>query len=164
MPTRKTWIWIVVSVAVACVLCLMAAAGGLLYFASTHIQAKRTTTTDAYQRFDVERARFKDQRPLIEMDNFDKPRVTRSPADMPTSPTPPEDLWVLAWNPDDERVVQVSLPFWLLKLGRRKVDVMNGGFDLDRMNIDVHELQRIGPALVLDLRTPAGQRILVWTK
>ena len=164
MASRKTWIWIVVTIAVACVVCLMAAAGGLLYFASTHIQARQTSTTDAFQRFDTERAQFKDQRPLIELDDKERPHVTRSLADLPTSPTPPQDLWVLAWNPDDGRVVQVSLPFWLLKLGRRKVNVMNGNFDLDRMNIDPHELERIGPALVLDLRAANGQRVLVWTK
>jgi hypothetical protein len=72
---------------------------------------------------------------------------------------------VLAWEPDDERVVQVSLPFWLLKLGRHKVDVTGKrGFDLDRLNIDVQELERVGPVLILDLHAPSGQRVLVWTK
>jgi hypothetical protein len=73
---------------------------------------------------------------------------------------------VMVWDQDKERLVQVSMPFWLLKLGRRKIDLANGdrGFDIERLNIDVGELERIGPMLVLDLRSASGERVLVWTQ
>jgi hypothetical protein len=77
---------------------------------------------------------------------------------------------ILAWNPDRGRIVRVSLPFWLLLMGRRKVDLFDStgtgsnSFDVDRLNIDVHELERIGPAFVLDYVTMNGERILVWTQ
>ena len=166
MASKKTWIWIIVAVLGACVLMLLAVAGEGVYFVSSHISSKRTTSGDAFQTFDTARARFKDQRPLLEVDNLEKPRVTKPLSEFPTSTTRPEELCVLAWNPEDERVVQVTLPFWLLKLGRRKMDVVNGdnGFDLERLNLDVHELDRIGPVLVLDMRGPMGQRVLVWTR
>jgi hypothetical protein len=168
MASKKTWIWIVVGVAATCVVLLLVVAGAGIYFVSSHISSKRTTGGEAFQTFDAARARFKDQRPLLEVDNLQKARVTRPLSELPTSATRPEELCVLAWNPDDDRVVQVSLPFWLLKLGRRKMDVVNvngeHGFDLERLNLDVGELDRIGPALVLDMRGPTGQRVLVWTK
>jgi hypothetical protein len=167
MASRKTWIWIIVGIFGACVLFLMVIAGAGIYFVSKHVNSSHTSSTDAFQTFDAARARFKDQTPLLEVDNDDHPRITKPLSSFPTSATRPQDLYVLAWDPDDQRVVQISLPFWLLKMGRRKVDVMSGrdrGFDFDRLNIDIRDLERIGPILVLDMRTPNGERVLVWTK
>ena len=165
MASRKTWIWIIAGVFGTCVLLLLAVAGAGIYFVTSHISTKQTTSSDAFQTFDTARAKFKDQKPLLEIDDHDKPRLPKALSTFPTSPKRPEELCVLAWDPEDERVVQVSLPFWLLKLGRRKVDVTGTrGIDLDRLNIDVQELERIGPVLILDLHAPSGQRVLVWTK
>jgi hypothetical protein len=165
-PSRKTWIWIIVALAGGCVLVLFGLAGGGLYFVSHHIQAARSTSSDALQAFDDARGRFKGQPPLFEVDSFDQPRVARSITNLPTSPIKPQNLWVLAWNPDDDRLVRVSLPFWLLRIGKQKIDLFHGGngFDFQRLNLDVNELERIGPALVIDYRTERGERVLIWTQ
>jgi hypothetical protein len=61
--------------------------------------------------------------------------------------------------------VKISLPFWLLRMGRRKIDVgKDAGFDLDRLNLDVNELERIGSMLVFEHRAPSGERVLIWTQ
>jgi hypothetical protein len=165
MASRKTWIWIIVGVFGTCVLLLIAIAGAGIYFVTSHISTREATSNDAFQTFDTARARFKDQKPLLEIDDRDRPKLTKELSKFPTASVRPEELCVLAWDPEDQRVVQVSLPFWLLKLGRRKVDVTgHRGFDFDRLNIDVYELERIGPALILDMQSPGGQRVLVWTK
>jgi hypothetical protein len=164
--TKKTWIWIIVGGIAVCGLGLVALAGAGIYFATKHVSTARTSATAAADTFDVARARFKNVRPLIEIDADDRPRVARNTRDLPTGTVKPEHLWVLAWDPDEERVVKVSVPFWLLRLGRRKLDVMSGErrLDLDRLELDVAELERIGPALVLDLRAPSGERVLLWTQ
>jgi hypothetical protein len=38
------------------------------------------------------------------------------------------------------------------------------GFDFQRLNLDVDELERIGPALVFDFRNQDGVRVLLWTQ
>jgi hypothetical protein len=85
---------------------------------------------------------------------------------MPTSPVKPTAMVILAWNPDHGHVVRVSLPFWVLHFGRRKINLMDNtnGFDIDRLNIDIGELERIGPAFVLDYVTMSGERVLIWTQ
>lgn len=165
-PSKKTWIWIIVGVFGAGVLLLFVVAGMGVYFVTRHVSTSHSTGSDALQSFERARAGFKDQKPLIEIDSYDRPQATRRVAEMPTSAIKPESLWVLAWDPTDERIVKVSLPFWILKLGKRKLDVTGGdrGFDLERLNLDVYELERIGPALVLDARSPSGERVLVWTQ
>ena len=86
-------------------------------------------------------------------------------AALPPAATPATDLAILVWDPTDERTVRISLPFWVLKLGRRKIDIGNsGGFDFERLNIDVDQLEKIGPRLLVDVQRPGGERVLVWTK
>jgi hypothetical protein len=110
------------------------------------------------------RARFKEQRPIVEIESRGRKPRTRDLTKVPSSPNQPEYLWILAWDPDDERIVKVSLPFWLLEMGRQRIDVNTDGFDLDDLDLDVKELRRIGPALVLDFRETTGERVLIWTQ
>jgi len=168
MASKKTWIWIIVSVLGVIVLTLFALAGAGVYFVSRHISATRTSSASALDQFDQCRARFKDQPPLFDLDEFDRARVVRSPEELPTSTTRPNELWILAWNPNEEpqRLVKLSVPFWILRLGRRKFDVMSGDrpFDVSRLHLDVDELERIGPVLVLDFRRASGERVMIWTQ
>jgi hypothetical protein len=165
MASRKTWIWIFVAVCCVGLMSLFAIAGAGVYFVSKNIHANRSSSAEAIKAFDEVRKQFKDPRPLFELDSSHNPRATRQTTDMPTSSPRPDHLWILAWDPDEERLVKVSLPFWLLRMGKRKVDIFNSdrGFDLERLQLDVQELERIGPTLVFDFRANTGERVLVWT-
>jgi hypothetical protein len=165
MPKRKTWVWILVSIAgVSFVAIVVIAIAGIM-FVTRHVTTTKASAADAERAFDAARTQFKDARPLIELDQNERPRLSRPLAEVPTSPVKPQYLWVLVFDYRDERLVKVSLPFWLLRMGRRKIDVGGDqGFDLDRLNLDVNELERIGPAMVLDHRATSGERVLIWTQ
>jgi hypothetical protein len=165
-PSRKTWIWIVVSGLGVCLVALIVVAGAGVYFVANHVKQQSASSGDALRTFEQARARFGDQKPLVEVDVSDQVKVVRRLQDIPTSSTKPQTMAILAWNPDEGRVVNITLPFWLLRMGRRKIDLFNGdrNFDLDRLSLDVADLERIGPALVLDMRARNGQRVLVWTQ
>jgi hypothetical protein len=166
VASTKTWIWIIAGCLGFCVLVLLAIAGTGVYFVSQHINARRTSSVDALHEFEAARAMFKDRQPLLELDRLGHPREVTPTDKMPSSAVKPVEMVILAWNPDRGRVVRVSLPFWLLHIGRRKVDILDNsnGFDVDRLNIDINELERIGPAFVLDYITANGERVLVWTQ
>jgi hypothetical protein len=166
MASTKTWIWIIAGFLGVCVLVLFAIAGTGVYFVSQHIDARHTSSVEAMRQFDVAREAFKGKQPLLELDRLGHQRQVTRTERMPTSSVRPTDMDILAWNPVSGRVVRVSLPFWLLHIGRRKVDILDNSndFDIDRLNIDVNELERIGPALVLDYVTLNGERVLVWTQ
>ena len=165
MATRKTWLWILAGVFGLGVIAMIVIAGAGVYFVSQHIDAARSTGPDALRAFDSARKGFKDP-PLFELDQSDRVRITRRLKDLPSSRSKPGHLWILAWDPQDERLVKVSLPFWVLRLGRRKIDFTTGGrsFDLEQLNLDVAELERIGPVLIVDHRVPSGERVLIWTQ
>jgi len=162
--SRKTWIWIIVGVVGFGVVCMIALAGFGLYFVANHVQARHATTAEAFRAFDEARAKFKDEKPIFDMDNVEHPRQVRAWSAIPTSQTPAKDVWVLAWDPDRERLARVSIPFWVLRLGKRKIDISAGRFNFDRLELDVNELQRVGAVLLFDFRTPGGERVLIWTQ
>ncbi len=166
MTAKKTWLWVAVGAAVLFVVALMAVAGSGVYFVTHHIHSEHSTSADALRAFDAVSASLGSPRPLYELDASDEPRLVRSLADMPTAASHPDTLDMLAWDPDQARLVRVSLPFWLLRIGHRKMRVMHGanGFDFERLNLDVDELERIGPALVFDFRNQDGVRVLLWTQ
>ena len=165
MPKRKTWVWILVSIAGVGFIAIVGVAIAGIVFVSRHVTTTHASAADADRAFEAAKAHFKDSRPLIELDPTERPRVTRPLSDLPTSSTKPGYLWVLVFDYRDERLVKVSLPFWLLRMGRQKFDIAKDQeFDLERLNIDVKELERIGPALVLDHRSTSGERVLVWTQ
>jgi hypothetical protein len=166
MASRKTWVWIVGGCFGTGVAALMAIAGAGIYFVAHHIHSERSTNADALSAFDSAAAPFRDQRALYELDSSEQPRLARPLTDLPTAAPKPDSLRILAWDPDDERLVRVSLPFWMLRVGHTRMSVTGSehDFDLGRLNLDPEELQRIGPALVFDFRSREGARVLLWTQ
>ena len=152
MAKARTWLWIFVALFGICVLSLCLVAGAGFYFVSKHIAMSKTTSAEALRRFDSERARFKADQPVIDIDNWERPREQRPISALPTSNVKPTDLYVLAWNPDDGRLARIALPFWMLRFGKQKMELLKDeDFSFDRLNLDVKELERIGPALLVEI-------------
>lgn len=166
MAKRNTWLWIIGGVATTGLLALVGVAGAGVYFVSRHVQAQDTTGAGATDAFDRITTDFANRRALYELDAQERPRLTTALSALPTSSATPTSLMVQAWDPDEERLVRLSLPFWLLRLGPEKMRVSRRehGFDFHQLDLDINELQRIGPALVLDYRNQDGVRVLLWTK
>ena len=165
LKNKKTWIWIVVAVLGVGLTALIAIAGAGVYFVMSHIQTERAASADALRSFDAVRASFPNAQPLFELEG-DEPRAVRRMADLPTSGSKPERLWILAWDAEDERLVKMSLPLWILRFGRGKVSLAKDRRELalDRLDLDVEELERIGPMLLFDVRDLDGARVLLWTE
>jgi len=161
---RRTWLWIVLTVVGLCFIAVIAVAGFGLYFVRNHVSTATATPTQAFKAFDAAGARFKDAKPIFEVDDRRHPKLLRNLSDLPSSPEKAEFVWVLAWDPDRNRLVKMSMPFWLLRYGKQKIDISEGGFDFERLQLDVNELQRVGPVLLFDYRSMNGERVLIWTQ
>ncbi len=162
----KTWFKITLVVVAVGMLGVCAIAGAGIYFVSKHVKTTRVSSTNAIKQFDDALARFKDQKPLIEIDSTERVRKTRDTADLPTSATKASHFVVKAWDPDEGRIVNLTIPIWVMAMGKRKVDLGIGpdSFDLRRLNLDFKDLERIGPVLLIDVRTRTGERVLIWTE
>lgn len=166
MASGRTWLKIILVVVALGMVGMCAIAGAGVYFVSQHVNTATVTAPDALKQFDQARARFKEAQPLLSIDANERVTQRKPLADMPTADVKATTLVVMAWDPDNERIVNFKVPLWVLGIGDRKIDlgIGNESFDMRRLNIDVKDLERIGSALVLDLKSPSGDRALVWTQ
>jgi hypothetical protein len=162
----KPWVWIVAGILVCGALCIVAVAGAGFYFFTRHVETHETSPAAAARDFEQVKEHFSDQKPLIELDT--KGRFLKSNLDRPTPPNAPrpQDLYVLAFDPDDGRIVKVRIPFWLLRLKMRgaTIDLNGNRMDLEDLKLTVEDLERFGPTLIVDHSSANGDHVLVWSQ
>jgi hypothetical protein len=162
----KTWVWVVLAIVVIGVLGVITLAGVGVYFFSRHIETKVASPVTAAREFEQVTTRFTGQKPLIEVDEHG--RYLRSNTDRQTPPNvkSPTDLEVMAFDPDDGRIVHVKIPFWLLRMKMRgsTIDFNGNRMNLDDLKLTVEDLERFGPTLIVDHRSTSGERVLVWSQ
>jgi hypothetical protein len=162
----KTWVWVVMAIVVVGILCLVAMAGFGFYYASRHIQTRAASPESAARDFDEIRARFSGQQPLIELD--ERGRFLRAHTDRKAAAQSrtPETVNVLAYDADERRLVRLSIPFWLLRLktGNASIDFNGRKMDLEDLRLSVDDLERFGPTLIAEHKTPEGSHVIVWSQ
>jgi hypothetical protein len=166
MSSAKTWLKIVLVLIALAVLGMCGIAGAGIYFVSKHVNTERVSSSTALTQFDEALAQFKGQKPLIEVDGAERVRRLRDLSGLPTAATKATTLVVMAWDPDEGRVVNLKLPLWILAMGQKKVELGVGAesLDLRRLDLDLKEMERVGSLLVIDLKAVGGERVLVWTQ
>ena len=167
MSPVKRWLKIVLVLGALGLLGMCAVSGAGVYYFSRHINTERVSSSSALAQFDEVRARFKDHKPLVEIDPAtERVKRTRDIATLPTAGTQATTLAVMAWDPDEGRIVNLKLPLWILAMGQKKVELGTGrdSFDLRRLDLDIKELERVGSLLVVDVLGRSGERVLVWTE
>jgi len=135
------------------------------YFFSQHFDTKVVSRETASTEFERVKVQFTGQKPLIELD--ERGRFLRANSDRAVQPNArrPDQLYVLAFDPDDERIVKVTIPFWLLRLkSRGTIDFNGGNLELEDLKLTVEDLERFGPTLIVDHKSPGGERVLVWSQ
>jgi len=168
MSTRKTWISVLIAAVIIVGVLAVTAVGGTAYFIYRHVHTQITPTESADRQFAEARARFAGQRPLIEIRKDDEPIVNRDviPKTMPAAKL--DTLRVLAYDTRANKLVNVSIPMWLLRMApSNKFSFMkdNGiDFDSDRVHLTMEDVERRGPGLLLDQADRRGSQVLVWTE
>jgi hypothetical protein len=162
----KAWVWVVVAIIVIGILGVVAMAGIGLYFFSQHVETRTTSVSNAAHDFDQVRSRFEGQKPLIELDQhgrYLRSNVDRKP---PSNPRPPESINVMAFDPDEEKIVRISIPFWLVRMKMRgaTIDLNGNHMNLEDLRLTAEDLERFGPTLIVDHEATSGERVLVWSQ
>jgi len=165
--SRKTWVSVVIAGVIIVGLLAVAAIGGTAYFIYRHVNTEFTPSANATQQFVDARARFAGQTPLIEMSRGEEPILHRD-AIPASQPRRIETLRVLAYDRHAGKLVNVSIPMWLVRVlpSKRMSFLSDNGvdFDSDRVHITLDDLERRGPGLILDQVDRRGAQVLVWTE
>ena len=159
----KTWVWVVIGVVVLCILSLVGMAAAGLWFAKTHIDVRSVSPATAVIDFEKVRKQFTNQKPLIELD--ERGHFVHANTDRPSSDHRPQSLNIMAFDPDEGRVVKMDIPFWLLG-SRCEASAWTSVMilDLSDLKLTVEDLERFGPTLIVDHKGRAGERVLVWSQ
>jgi hypothetical protein len=162
----KAWVWVLLAIVVIGILGVVAMAGIGVYFFSQHVQTRTVSSGNAAHDFDQVRIRFEGQKPLIELDQ--RGRYLRSNLDRkpPANPKPPESINVMAFDPDEGKIVRISIPFWLVRMKMRgaTIDLNGNHMNLEDLRLTAEDLERFGPTLIVDHQNTTGERVLVWSQ
>jgi hypothetical protein len=159
----KRWVWWVLGTVAFFGLVAMAGVGACVYMVASHFDAKEVTAPQAEAEFEAVRARFKDQKPLLEIRRNGQVLVDRLEERAATyKGRRPEALRILAWERGEAKRVRITLPMWLLRM-KGTMDLKSAEVGLEKLNIKVEDLERAGPSLLVD-HTDGRHRLLVWTE
>jgi hypothetical protein len=76
-----------------------------------------------------------------------------------------QNVRMMAWYPEDDRIASVRLPFWLLRMHPGTMNISaSSASPRVRVSITAADLDRYGPAVVIDHAEEDGSRILIWTE
>jgi len=172
MPdTKKTILAVIGGIALLLILLVIAAVGGTAYFVRSHMNAQQASVESAADEFAKARERFAGQPPMIERakdanDDDDERFVIHRP-EASARTVELTSLRALAYDRRKERLVHISVPFWLLRMapsGKGINFMRDSDFDMERTHITVDDLERHGPGLILDTHDRRGAQVLVWVE
>ena len=163
----RTWRQVVTVAIIVVALAAIALVGGAAFFIHRNIRTELVPADAAEARIASARARFAAQPALLRIDANGETVVTGR-TDAGAAHGPLQTLRALAYDPGPRKLIDVSIPFWLLRLapdGRISIDAETGiKFDAERLSLNVSALEALGPGLVLDHADRNGMNMLVWTE
>ena len=143
--------------------CIVGLSLGAWFFASV-FESETADEPAAMQSFDDVRRRFAGSQPVLTILN-DRDAVVRREPPAAAPPRPLERLQLLAWDPDDDGLARVTVPFWFLRLKAGPIDFSSHvTVNHHQIDITVEQIERYGPALLVDHEGRGGDRLLIWTE
>lgn len=162
---KRTWVWVVVGIFFVVV---VLAIGGITFTAmwfQQNLTVTEISDRGAAGEFDAVRARFAGQQPLIEVRDG-RPQYIAERASQKNSTVPLKTIHVMAFDNDEGKLVNFSLPFWLLRLksGPIRLSAYSQGWDDRGVSFRVEDLEKFGPGLLMDINEEDEGRVLIWVE
>jgi hypothetical protein len=119
---------------------------------------------EAARRFAAVRAALPHGPPMLTIDHGGN--IVRRETPRSTTPRAIRRLCVLAYYAEGQRLVSADAPFWFFRIKgpAAQYALRDTGLDLNRLGVTPEELQRYGPAVIVDQMRPNGDLLLVWTE
>ena len=140
----------------------IAVVGFGVWFFTSALESVPADQAHATQSFADVRSRFDGSRPIIRLTEHG-PVFEQAPPAIP--PRNLESIRLIAWDPDDEQLTSVSIPFWLVRMRDGPFSI-SGSTILPNVKVSItaRDLERYGPALLIDQTDEDGSRVLIWTE
>lgn len=160
----RRWLPIVAGIAI---LLAFIAIGAVIFgvaWIRQNVQIDASSESDAETAFQEVQKRFAGRAPLVTMTggvpSIDRAALEKRP------PTPLKTMHVIGWDPDDQRIARVSIPFWLLRLKETPISFGAYAAGADRLGIQLRarDIERFGPGIIVEAALPNGARALIWVE
>ena len=163
--SKRGCLWAALGAIVLVLLVGAALFGGAawLVYQSSSITSSSATPQRASEELAAVRSRFAGQAPLIAIDEHEQAHIVRRKA---TGDAVIDSLHVLAFEPRENRLRRISVPFWVVRLspGSAEVKMGHDTFRLRGEKISVEDIEAAGPGLLVDHEAHDGSVVLVWTE
>ena len=143
MAKKKNWVLIIIASIFFIVVVGIGAVASVAYIMYRQFapESQRATAASAEQQFNDISARYRNEKPYIEMQD-DRPVVNRDQEK--ATPSTIEALHVLVWNPREARTFRINIPFWLVRVtGDRPIQLGDerSGFKVKRsLNVTARDI------------------------
>jgi len=160
--TKKQRTILLAILAIAGVL-VIAVVGTGIWVVRSLVENVSMSEAAATRSFDDVRARFGDRGPVFGL--RDGPVLLRRPPETQPAATL-KTLHIQRWDDHTERMSRIDLPFSLLRmkdgLFRLKADPNSTGLSFST-SLRVADIERYGPALLVDDNMANGDHVLIWS-
>lgn len=163
---KRNWLLIILGIVVVVVILGIVAVGGFVYFMYRQMEISTTSTGNIEQEFASARARFQGQVPYVEISADEEKAVVHHELEKPTR-TPLQHLRLIAYDERDHRLVRLTIPFWLVRLGGNKgqINLGHSGFDPGmQLKVTPEDIERFGPGLIIDGVGRRGEHFILWAE
>jgi hypothetical protein len=166
MKKRRNWLWILLGVAIVLLFVGIGAIIAATAWVQQNLEVTQTTPGTASDQFERVRSRFAGRPPLLELRDGRPAYTGGKLPDPPATPAPVSRLHVLVWDPSDNRLVTVAVPYWLLRLksGPIKFSSYASGWDDEGVQLRPEDIEKYGPGILIDSSAPHGERFLLWSE
>ncbi len=165
MARRRRWPYVVLGIAIVLVFVGIGAVIATVAWFQENMEVASSTPRDAEAEFDIVRQKFAGREPLLELHDG-IPRFTKARETTSSASSSLETLNVLVWDPDEEKIFRIGLPFWLLRLKSDPIrfGAYASGFDDEGVVLRPRDIEKYGAGVILDGTSPEGERILLWAQ
>jgi len=156
----QRWAKATIGVVVVIVAIVAALAGTGAYFVLRHLEKTTTGEAAADKEMDAVRTRYAPRPPLVEIVD---PRSADIRINREQGPAPGavSTVHIVNWKAENSELVRTEVPLWLMRFSSMNL-LSKAGVTPARFRLTVDDIERYGPGIVTDYRSPGVFRILVW--
>ena len=137
--------------------------GTAVWFFASAYEAVPSDDASALREFERVRQRLGSEPPVIAI--RDRIAVLNRKPPEGAASRELQRLRILTWDPDEQRLSRITLPWWLMRVREGTLDVSTGpDSDITRVEVSPEDIEKYGPALLIEHTEPDGSRFLVWTE
>jgi hypothetical protein len=164
--TLRKWVPIIVGIVIFVTVVGIGLIAGLVYVVTNQVKVETVSASGGQEEFDRLVAGFAGQTPFIELpaqDSDGEVVVHRELAAGNTGSI--TTLHVRVWSPRERKLVNIDLPFWMMRLtGNKPIELNAGSLRHVSLTVTPEEIDRRGPGLVLNWTGRRGERLVVWSE